>query len=407
MAHGVKHRLKLPCLPKLGFWRLPWCDVREYEGAMSKFGKSRQLVLGLRKFFGVQPAIEIAAVMAGLVLGGACGSPSGSSDGAPSVGAAGSGGGGGASSGGASAGTAGRAAGGVGGGPGGVGGGVGGVGVGGEGGGGVETGGGAGGAGAGGSAQDGGQGQPVVGDDCSLSCNYSPCGLADTSCASGYCVYDGRYLVDSYCSIQCAGAGAVCPAAYTCSADGLSYSKQSWCIKPAPVPPTDIGNACHVSALNVATCEGDTMFAQTFCEDRASTTCMDRLCVHDPVAPNDYCSMHCRPSHVPCPDGYDCRGSPVFNDGYICTKTQPPGAYVGLPCDHGTSFCSGSPCVTDAGLHTCAPNGGYCMIRSVPAEQDYCTIRCETTPCPTGYTCVMINLDIGGPPSGQYCVKAS
>ena len=247
----------------------------------------------------------------------------------------------------------------------------------------------------------------MVGDACSLSCNYSPCGIADTTCASGYCIYDGRYLVESYCSIPCTGVGAACPAGYICSADGL-YSNEFWCTRPPPVPPTDIGQACQVADLNIGTCEGDLMVALTFCEDRSSATCMDMLCVHDPVAPNDYCSMHCRPTRVPCPAGYDCRVSPVFNDGYICTKTQAPDAYVGLPCDASTSFClNAPPCVTDAGLHTCAPNGGYCMIRRVSSEPDYCTIRCETTPCPSGYTCTMINLESGGPPSGQYCVKTS
>jgi hypothetical protein len=57
--------------------------------------------------------------------------------------------------------------------------------------------------------------------------------------------------------------------------------------------------------------------------------------------------------------------------------------------------------VTTELQHSCAPNRGTCMT-GLP---DYCTTRCETTPCPSGYTCTTITLNVGGPPSGQYCVR--
>ena len=96
------------------------------------------------------------------------------------------------------------------------------------------------------------------------------------------------------------------------------------------------------------------IFEVGFCLYRGA--CMAGLCVHDPVVTGAYCSMNCRVGHVDCPSGYDCRVSPISNTPHLCTLTHDPSAYVGLYCDASTTACaSQGACVTEAGLHTCAP----------------------------------------------------
>jgi hypothetical protein len=168
--------------------------------------------------------------------------------------------------------------------------------------------------------------------------------------------------------------------------------------------PTDVGQPCQYPQ-NGGFCEADEMLLMSFCLYRGA--CMAGLCVHDPVVTGAYCSMNCRVGHVDCPSGYDCRVSPISNNPHLCTLTHDPSAYVGLYCDASTTACtSQGACVTEAGLHTCAPNGGYC-IRGGPGVSNYCTMRCETEACPSGYTCTTIVPDETGPPTGEYCVKSS
>lgn len=250
--------------------------------------------------------------------------------------------------------------------------------------------------------------QPTIGQSCSNYCENSPCGNPEPECDSGYCVWDDRYLGESYCSILCSGPGAACPGGYSCVHDGASSKDQSWCVKLPPVMPTDVGQPCTYPQ-NGGFCEGDEMMLMSFCLYR-SGACMAALCVHDPVVTGAYCSMSCRVGHVDCPSGYDCRVNPLDDTSdltRLCTLTHDPSAYVGLYCDASTTACtSDGACVTEAGLHTCAPDGGYC-IRGGPGVSNYCTMRCETEACPTGYTCSTIVPDITGPPTGEYCVKSS
>lgn len=256
----------------------------------------------------------------------------------------------------------------------------------------------------GGDAADG----PVgIGQECNFSCSSPVCGTTDNGCPSGYCVYDSQYVRRSYCTALCGTSNPACPTGYTCVVD--SFTSQHWCLKPAPPQPTDLGAPCP-SSMSTTWCElSQNDGPKSFCTG-VSTTCMAPRCAHDPVSKTDYCSALCNPSRFPCPTGYDCRQSPRFADGYLCTIHHAPMEYLGVFCSAGTALCvGGGTCPTRETWHTCDPNGGICLQEAAgsPDRADYCTYRCETTPCPDGYVCRMFTIDPAGAPSGQYCVRAS
>jgi hypothetical protein len=55
---------------------------------------------------------------------------------------------------------------------------------------------------------------------------------------------------------------------------------------------------------------------------------------------------------------------------------------------------AGMPCATfeEATVPSCGPQGGYCIYdqRSGVTQREYCTMKCDTDACPTGYTCTSL-----------------
>jgi hypothetical protein len=39
------------------------------------------------------------------------------------------------------------------------------------------------------------------------------------------------------------------------------------------------------------------------------------------------------------------------------------------------------------------------------STREYCSMRCETDPCPTGYECLALTLSAGVNPDGKYCLR--
>ena len=274
--------------------------------------------------------------------------------------------------------------------------------------------GGAGGVQTGGTTQGGSGGVALVpGADCAYTDNTSNLNaITEPDCDTGYCLWDGRYLGESYCTIACSGPGAVCPDGYECDKD-LHVSGKYWCARTPPTPPADLGAACSSVYLSECTVTNP---SQNFCLAPYVDSCEDRYCVYDGASKTSYCSTPCRAKKVPCPDGWDCWPNPSYTTGIFdtCIMHHQPAAYVGLSCQIGPTYgCQGdSPCVTkeNATVPSCGLQNGICVFDPRNGMRvEYCSMRCETDACPTGYDCMSITMDTGAAPqalpSGMYCVK--
>ncbi|HEV8247480.1 MAG TPA: hypothetical protein VGP93_17005, partial [Polyangiaceae bacterium] len=109
-------------------------------------------------------------------------------------------------------------------------------------------------------------------------------GEAYDSCLTGYCLWDGRYFGDSYCTIACSGAGATCPDGFTCTQDQETSTKY-WCALNPPTAPTDLGAMC--SSQYVSDCTGS-QARQNFCLAPAVDSCENDYCVYDGVTKSAY-----------------------------------------------------------------------------------------------------------------------
>jgi hypothetical protein len=270
----------------------------------------------------------------------------------------------------------------------------------------------AGGASGAGTSGAGSGGETGLGDLCAYTDNTSMLNAIETdSCVSGYCVWDSRYLLETYCTIACAGVGAVCPEGYECTED-LGAPGKFWCVHPEPVPPPDMGAACE---SRLSYCRNSQYASESFCLDGYTEECAASTCVHDPIADADYCSMPCS-SRVACPEGYECTRHPSGaispDDHEFCIQRHELAEYVGRPCYEGSEYCAERPCPTrEEGYFNCNPAGsGICVFDNragrLTSYSAYCSVRCEDTPCPAGFVCTQIETaGAGAPPSGQYCVS--
>ncbi|MET0791691.1 MAG: hypothetical protein ABW061_09245 [Polyangiaceae bacterium] len=267
---------------------------------------------------------------------------------------------------------------------------------------------GGGGAQAGGSSSGGAGGSaPGLGAECFYTDNSSSLNAIDeSSCDTGHCLWDGRYFGESYCTIACSGVGAACPDGYQCAQDQGSPSSY-WCARTMPQAPTDLGTACTSEYLS------DCMGAhplQEFCLAPSVDSCQNKYCAYDGISKDSYCSTPCRTKTAPCPDGWDCWRNPSGITGVFdaCIKHHAAADFVGVSCYHGTPYdCqSGMPCYTsEAGtVPSCAPQIGACIydLRPGVTKTDYCSMRCETDPCPTGYSCMTLPIGVS---SAMYCVQ--
>lgn len=251
---------------------------------------------------------------------------------------------------------------------------------------------------------------PTPGGDCAYTDTTSKLNaLVEPDCDTGYCLWDGRYLGESYCTIACAGPGAACPAGYECNDDARVAGKH-WCARKKPTAPADLGATCTSDYM--AECLGPQTVTENFCLDQYSRTCQNGYCVYDGAAKQSYCSTPCRTTTLPCPDGWDCWRNPSGMAGVYdaCIKHHDSAELVGLSCYPGTGYdCkSGVACFTTEYLSqpSCGPQGGTCIDdrrEGVKVPTMYCSMSCETSACPAGYQCVSL---AKGATSGMYCVKA-
>ncbi len=214
-------------------------------------------------------------------------------------------------------------------------------------------------------------------------------------CATGHCLWDGRYFGESYCTVACTGSNdTTCGAGYGCTEDQGEKGKY-WCARNKPMAPSDLGDACTSQYLS--DCTGASP-RQNFCLAPAVDSCENKYCVYDGVDEASYCATPCNSKNAPCPDGWDCWRNPSGSTGVIdtCVKHHDPAELVGRLCYHGTPYMceSGMPCATteQSSPPNCAPEGGYCVydLRSGVTRHDYCSMLCDTATCPSGYTCTSL-----------------
>jgi len=232
--------------------------------------------------------------------------------------------------------------------------------------------------------------------------------IKEPNCDTGYCLWDGRYFAESYCTIACTGS---CPAGYECVADSRLTSK-SWCARTPPTPPADLGTTCPKEYL--PDCTSPTGIHSNFCLTPSAPQCERGYCVYDGASQTAYCSTPCRAKTAPCPNGWDCWHNPGVSTSLYdaCIKHHEPAELVGLSCYIGSSTCqSGVACVGNENgtVPSCAPQGGLCLndLRTgvSASARTYCTMRCETDACPTGYECLALTSDSGGTSFGMFCLK--
>jgi hypothetical protein len=243
-----------------------------------------------------------------------------------------------------------------------------------------------------------------LGDACSYRTSTSELTAMRDFYCTGSCLWDGRYWGESYCTIDCAGAPAICPDDFECTEDQNSPTKY-WCARTMPKPPPDLGVPC-TQRPGPYSCATDYADA-AFCGEDDHDECSAKDCVEDVVAAAAYCTTPCADGTGRCPDGWDCTG----NQSGTCVKHHDPSAYVGRRCEPGIEYgCSAATlCLSDEDgkIASCGLKFGTCLDdrRSGVKLSDYCTLRCEETPCPTGYECADIMTATGAPASGKYCIE--
>jgi hypothetical protein len=219
--------------------------------------------------------------------------------------------------------------------------------------------------------------------------------LDNDVCATGHCLWDGRYFGESYCTVACAGSSATtCGSGYGCTEDQGAAGK-FWCARNKPMAPSDLGDACTSQYLG--DCTGASP-RKNVCLAPAVDSCENRYCVYDGVEEGSYCATPCDARNAPCPDGWDCWRNPSGSTGVLdtCVKHHDPAEFVGRLCYHGTPYMceSGVPCATteQSSSPNCAPENGYCVYdqRSGATRRDYCSMLCDTAACPAGYTCMSL-----------------
>jgi hypothetical protein len=229
----------------------------------------------------------------------------------------------------------------------------------------------------------GATGDPL-GESCSAGCTLSPCGKENSGCASGYCVFESRFLpFQEYCTDPCDGVGAACPLDYECVADDFGNGK-FWCVKPKPAPPSDFGTPCEAD-FNQNDCrlQDLTLWCNAFpspCEEQ---------CVIAPGHPQAVCTMDCS-NTLECPEGYECLDTPAGSTSQMtCFPKVDPEAVLGhrcMPNQTRQSSCGMEPL-------SCAVSDDYGLCDCLLDEREgatmsrYCTVPC-TGACPDGYDCL-------------------
>jgi hypothetical protein len=208
-----------------------------------------------------------------------------------------------------------------------------------------------------------------LGDTCAYTDLTSKLNAIDsTQCSSGYCLWDGRSVGDSYCTIPCTEGSTPCPDGYECTED-LGEPGKFWCAEPTGGVPDDLGASCPEPTFG---CYNSTYPKQSFCLNSVHDACAAEYCVSDPIAAETYCSLPCNRVNAPCPAGWDCRRNPSGTTGVhdVCTKHHDPIEYVGLPCYMGYRNCDMSPC---------------------PTIENQTTYSCaDYVECPSGYVCTAL-----------------
>jgi hypothetical protein len=235
-----------------------------------------------------------------------------------------------------------------------------------------------------------------LGESCASGCNMAVCVSKSTQCKTGWCAWDARYLMDSYCTKACVNGG--CPAGYECVKNQLAAGGE-YCLKEGPKVPADFGQQCDSKFSDMDCYSG-------YCADHgASAKCDGAVCVKQSLVGQPFCSMQCNQSTVPCPVGYECRPTPAAGSGgSVCFKTIDPKDYIGAPlcskvtCPPGDNYCIGK-------YSDNCPSPAQCIGDQVKGES-YCTASCAPggVTCPSGYNCVKAGVHpLGG--DLLYCAK--
>jgi hypothetical protein len=214
---------------------------------------------------------------------------------------------------------------------------------------------------------------------------------AGDRCVTGICTREG------YCSPVCA-ADYDCPEGFLCdqlllplpSGDDAPFRGCA----PEDLVKGEVGEACP---------NGD-------------ADCKSGLClVDEPEGPHPFCSRECTPGAAECPDGFDCRQSPV-DQRNLCQPSLAGGA-----CGNDQDCATGEICTLDPLLGTTlcdqplpggAQPGEPCSIviecaNDLCLQQGFCGAMCvDPADCPADFICDYLEViqSGGGSAFAKVCV---
>jgi len=169
---------------------------------------------------------------------------------------------------------------------------------------------------------DTGQSYEGLGQDCPMGCNLTVCVKAGNNCKTGYCAWDGRFGLDSYCTVPCEKD---CPEGYECIDNQLS-SGGKYCLKKKPALPTDVGKSCSGSTPSGDFYPTECVSREDgyYCADHKNQDCQSGICALSPdvsgASLNAYCTQECDRMNPNCPTTFaNCAPSPnAGHSEWIC-----------------------------------------------------------------------------------------
>lgn len=240
-----------------------------------------------------------------------------------------------------------------------------------------------------------------LGKGCTATCTLSPCATSSTICGSKSCLYEARFLPNQqYCTVSCSGSGATCPTGWDCVKDARQPD-ESWCVKGPPPPPADFGKACDKS-FNVSTC----LLQNPERECAQFGHGCEQWCVRGPGGAPAHCSTGCSAT-LPCPTDFDCRDNPEgATSDSVCFRSYAPADVIGKACEPDPNLAR----TCDAEQSSCVVSDRYGLCTCLQDNRDpaqrgnYCSLACDTSSCPAGFTCAAAS-GSGSTPAGKYCLR--